>query len=516
MLKRMMFLTVTTILILIFCLIAFAKSAEKINAVVFYDSKCEEISLYGVEGKKCINIEDAAVVLKNSKSGFDYKFDEEDDKFVVETGKSYSGTDTLSVINQKSPGYDVNTVNFDTGKNIFECEVYEIEGKYFIGLSDLAKIIGFGISDENNLDINLIKNINTVSDIFENNEYPDRAAWIFEKSKIVDVREKIKEKFIDTYGKDAYTSAVHKVLNSDELCHEFNFANDDIKFKIFTKEVIIPYSEISEYMRNDIRSYAVISEFSADDENKEFVIDALKIKKAAQRAMNLSIVNKTGENLFEEAAKEVSGTVSGTETVEKEDELVVALTFDDGPKRKTTTKILSVLEKYNAKATFFIVGNMAEGNEDILKRAYDLGCQIGNHSYSHSMLTKIPIEDAKKEINKTSNITYKATGDYTRIGRPPYGALNHEVKEASRIEWFNWSIDTYDWKTRDADSIYKNIMDNIGNYDVILMHDLYDSTVEAVERVIPALAEKGYRFVTVSELAEIKGGAAKVSGHIKK
>ena len=102
------------------------------------------------------------------------------------------------------------------------------------------------------------------------------------------------------------------------------------------------------------------------------------------------------------------------------------------------------------------------------------------------------------------------------MGRPPYGSLNHEIKEASKIDWFNWALDTYDWKTRDSDTIYKRIMENAENGDIILMHDLYDTTVEAVERVVPELAEKGYQFVTVKELIDIKGSPDKISGYIRK
>ncbi len=525
MLKRMMFLTVTMILILIFCLIAFAKSAEKINAVVFYGDKCEELSFYNVEGKKCINLEDAAIILKNSEVRFDCKFDDKKNIVVIENGKSFK-EDNLLVINEETPGYDTENMFFDTGKKVFEFDVYEIKDKYFIRLENLAEIIGFKISNENGSDIILNKNIQTKSDILKSDETLDSIISIFDTNKIGYVREKIKAKFIEIYGKDAYTNAVHKKLNSNEICHDFEFLENDIKLKIFTKEVNIPYNEISQYLKYNIRSYAVISEFSADKENKNFIIDALKIKRAIEMSENLSAETTESEFLTEKTTVETSAiTETNTkmetsndneEVTEKENELVVALTFDDGPKRKTTERILNVLEKYNAKATFFVVGNMAEGNGDILKRAYDLGCQIGNHSYSHKILTKLPIEEAKQEINKTSNIVYNATGDYARVGRPPYGSLNHEVKEMSKIEWFNWSIDTYDWKKRDADSVYENIMKNIGNYDVILMHDLYTSTAEAVERVVPELAEKGYRFVTISELVKIKGGADKVSGHIKK
>ncbi len=495
MLRRMIFATVTIIFVLACCFIAFAKSAEKVNSVIFYGAKSENMVLFDIDGKKCVSIKDMAVILSGSSGQFNFKFD--NDKFVIEKGRKYLGEPKFLRIEENTAGYTEKSMIFNMGNKSFQGVVYIIDNEYFINPEDLGKIIGFDVYYNSDDEMYINKRAEEIVSVLSDERIFDSAELIFENEYINVIREKIKQAFISAYGEENFTDAVKEKLNSDELCHDFKFSGENLKLKIYTRDISIPYSSVSRYIRRDIGNYAVITDFGSKKFD-EFFVSAIKIN------------NYTSE---------VSGENAEAKRTMKEidkNRPVIALTFDDGPKRETTERLLDILEKYDARATFFVVGSRAEKNKDILKRAYDLNCQIGNHSYSHSMLTKLTLDEAKTEINKTSNIVFEATGDYARVGRPPYGSLNHEIKEASKIDWFNWALDTYDWKTRDSDTIYKRIMENAENGDIILMHDLYDTTVEAVERVVPELAEKGYQFVTVKELIDIKGSPDKISGYIRK
>ena len=181
---------------------------------------------------------------------------------------------------------------------------------------------------------------------------------------------------------------------------------------------------------------------------------------------------------------------------------MVALTFDDGPSRYTS-HILDLLELYGGRATFFVVGNLIEANSDIVKRAVDLGCEVFGHSWDHRDLTRQTASEIRAQLLNTNMMIESITGISPQFFRPPYGSVNNTVKDVSRelgLGIVNWSVDTLDWRTRDANAVYNAVMNNVTNRAIILSHDLYGSTVEAMERVIPELISKGYQLVTISEL----------------
>ena len=181
---------------------------------------------------------------------------------------------------------------------------------------------------------------------------------------------------------------------------------------------------------------------------------------------------------------------------------MIALTFDDGPS-KNTARILDTLEKYGGRATFCTVGNLVNARKDTVKRAFDLGCEIIGHSWDHRDLTKLSEAEIKLELNDTSAVIESITGISPKLYRPPYGAVNNKLKEVSAelgYAMINWSVDPEDWKTRNADAVYAAVMSHISDKAIILSHDLYSTTAEAYERIIPELLSKGYQLVTVSEL----------------
>lgn len=180
----------------------------------------------------------------------------------------------------------------------------------------------------------------------------------------------------------------------------------------------------------------------------------------------------------------------------------IAITFDDGPHEEMTPLILDLLSKHDAKATFFMLGQQAERYPDIVKRAFDEGHEIGNHTWDHPDLTKIDNEAIMHQFNTTSEIIASITGEAPLLIRPPYGNYNDNVQQIAPGPLINWSIDAIDWRDRDADQIMINIEQTFHEDGILLMHDVFASTVEAVERVLSTYSEEGYEFVTVSELLQ--------------
>ncbi|MBR5975809.1 MAG: polysaccharide deacetylase family protein [Clostridiales bacterium] len=186
-------------------------------------------------------------------------------------------------------------------------------------------------------------------------------------------------------------------------------------------------------------------------------------------------------------------------------EKIVALTFDDGPYTPVTMRILDALEPYGAHATFFVVGNRIANYSECLIRATNLGCEIADHTWNHTTLTRISGDAVSRQIWDCADAVYNLTGVCPRVMRPVGGSYNSTVSANVGMPMIIWSVDTNDWKYRDSNHVINEILNNVRDGDIILMHDLYETTADAVEYVVPALIEAGYTLVTVSELAEYKG-----------
>lgn len=184
-------------------------------------------------------------------------------------------------------------------------------------------------------------------------------------------------------------------------------------------------------------------------------------------------------------------------------EKAVALTYDDGPS-KFTNRILDCLERYGAKATFFVVGNSVYAYPDALLRAHTMGMEIGNHTMTHPRLTSISSSEVSAQLNKNANVIEKVTGTRPTLVRPPYGSYTQSVINTAGSPFILWSIDTLDWKTRNAQKTVDAVLSKVSDGDIILMHDLYLPTAEATEIIVPKLIDMGFDLVTVSELAERK------------
>lgn len=190
-------------------------------------------------------------------------------------------------------------------------------------------------------------------------------------------------------------------------------------------------------------------------------------------------------------------------------EKAIALTFDDGPSGYTE-ELLDGLELYDAKASFFVVGKTAEKNPDIVKRAYEDGHLIGNHTYSHIDFYKSSLDGIKEDIKKGANVIADITGEKPLFLRAPYGNVNFIQLKLLDTFFIHWSASTYDWFREEEDYIYKRIMNEAKDGAIILMHDTREVTVKAVLRAIPELQEQGFEFVRVDDLLSRNGGKLKM------
>lgn len=203
------------------------------------------------------------------------------------------------------------------------------------------------------------------------------------------------------------------------------------------------------------------------------------------------------------------GTAEPAAAIVNENGPVIALTFDDGPYPKVTGHILDVLEKNGVCATFFVLGSRIEGHEDMLTRMEELGCEIGNHSFSHADLTRLSKADCQRELSDTDAEIRRVTGHEASVVRPPYGYYNKAVRSAAGRPLILWTVDTNDWRGKAPGEIADYVIQQAKEGSVILMHDQQTQTADAMEMIIPTLIDEGFRFVTVSELIRLTGGQCK-------
>lgn len=182
---------------------------------------------------------------------------------------------------------------------------------------------------------------------------------------------------------------------------------------------------------------------------------------------------------------------------------VVALTFDDGPHPENTSKALQLLEKYQMKATFFMLGSRIDFYPDLVKEVFNQGHEIGNHTWNHKQLTKITDKAIQEEIHSVDQKLQDVIGQPATVFRPPYGATNAHVESFLNVPSVLWTIDTLDWKTKSPESILAEVKAGLKPGAIVLMHDIHGTTIEALELILPYLKEQGYTSVQVSEVLEM-------------
>jgi len=186
------------------------------------------------------------------------------------------------------------------------------------------------------------------------------------------------------------------------------------------------------------------------------------------------------------------------------DQPYIAMTFDDGPSAENTPRLLEILKQRNIKATFFLIGQNAAANPDIVRRILAEGHEVGNHSWTHPQLSKLSDDRVTAEITKTQAAIKDASGYAPTLLRPPYGAITPRQREWIANQFglniILWSVDPFDWKRPGASVITQRILSQVRPGSIVLSHDIHKQTVDAMPATLDALIAKGYKFVTVSQL----------------
>lgn len=218
---------------------------------------------------------------------------------------------------------------------------------------------------------------------------------------------------------------------------------------------------------------------------------------------------KTGEGLIPADVTDDSGSTArrkqqreATEEESEEDGLEkrVALTFDDGPHPVYTKTLLDGLAERNVCATFFVIGKNIPGNEELIARMDAEGHLIGNHTYDHVKISDLTAREACEQVEKTSALVKAITGKNTEFVRPPFGAWKKEMECSFEMIPVLWDVDPLDWTTRNTSDVVRRVLEDVEEDDIILLHDYYESSVEAALQIVDELLSQGYVFVTVDEL----------------
>ncbi len=224
-----------------------------------------------------------------------------------------------------------------------------------------------------------------------------------------------------------------------------------------------------------------------------------------------SILPETGKESVRTDTETVRGAKSGSKTRGNSGTgmnggnvpgPMVALTFDDGPDAESTPLLLDGLKERNVQATFFVIGENIEkeDNWEIIKRMHEEGHEIGNHTYHHADLSKLSYEDAHKELTMTDELIRDITGEETSLVRPPFGAFSAALAEEIDKLYVKWTVDPLDWTTENVDEIVQRVVTDVQENDIILLHDCYETSVEAAFQIIDILQAEGYEFVTADRL----------------
>lgn len=178
----------------------------------------------------------------------------------------------------------------------------------------------------------------------------------------------------------------------------------------------------------------------------------------------------------------------------------IAITFDDGPHSVYTIRLLEGLKERNVRATFFLVGSLVEQYPEIVQQMAEDGHLIGSHTYSHAQLTSLSLRDACDELAAANNAIYEACGYTVKYVRPPYGLWSDVLNCAFELTEVGWTIDPEDWKVLNTDMVVKHVLKYAEDGGIVLLHDIYDTSVEAALQIIDQMQADGWEFVTVDEL----------------
>lgn len=302
------------------------------------------------------------------------------------------------------------------------------------------------------------------------------------------------------YYFDNYVNITFNIENTLEKAKNknilLNLKNKEISYisSVYDKEYL--ENEINEivYYKYQTDVYEKIKESNIN--NNTYIIDENKIE------VYFNNINFENLDYIPYIIIPLTEDTFNEDEVPDENKKYIAFTFDDGPS-KSTKELLKTLELNDSTATFFMLGNRMKYNEEIVKEIYKSSSEVASHTYSHKNLNKLSKDDILKEINSTSIIFNKITNDNIKYIRPPYGNYNDTVK-STNFPIILWNIDPKDWLVKDSTKVYNSVLKHACDGCIVLMHDLYPTTIEAVKMLIPKLNSLGYEVVSISDLVKYK------------
>lgn len=339
---------------------------------------------------------------------------------------------------------------------------------------------------------------------------PGQASGMIElESFVVDLSETQIIALEDVIATDETNLEGLQSLISEQLAQDFSESGDNY-FEEMSKDAITNWSEWTWTFTDE--GFAVLFEQyevapgSAGTIQIEVPFDKLKPYFQEAFAERLSVTTETEtEN---EPTQEIDPETEEEDVSASSNGKYVALTFDDGPHPSVTSAVLNHLDDFDAKATFFVLGSQAAYYPDLVRHTAAAGHEIANHTMNHIDLSITGAEQIRSEISQAEEIIKEATDQPIRLFRPPYGARNDSVDQIIAEEGYTsvlWSVDSLDWKSRDAEAIYDKVMSNTENGSIILLHDIHEATAEALPMILESLSEQGYEMITVSEFMRKKG-----------
>ena len=292
-----------------------------------------------------------------------------------------------------------------------------------------------------------------------------------------------------------YNKKSGKFLSMEDIASDMEALDFEIKKRLLEK-----YQDADmDYLSN--MSYDF---FTIDDENLTLYFNPIELKSKKSELIYLDISLDSLDLLIDvQDFKKNDVYLSLKKREISDSDKVVALTFDDGPS-KYTSDILKILKDNDACATFFVIGNKVSFYSDVLRDMLTFGNEIGNHSYDHKYLKRLSENEFKAEIDKTQEEIKKVTGFTPTLFRPTYGGYSNILKTYTDLTFVLWDVDSRDWSVKNSKKVFSNVVSSVKSGSIVLMHDNHVYAVQALEDIIRDLKDKGYKFVTVSELLKLK------------
>ena len=354
-----------------------------------------------------------------------------------------------------------------------------------------GKVLKYITSQFDDTTTDYTKVSNALNYIELSNEYKENSVNKFTNSYVckINIKKNLEEKYYKLFFnynlRNNSQVVIDNIINKDklndfkdELKEKYNLDSPDLENFLLTKEYIEIYNtdfkNSAKIKYDDIEDYLVNQVLTSDNITNYYTI--------------------------------FKGAIDPTKPM-------LALTFDDGPYDLTTERILNTLTQYNSKATFFVLGTRVDYYPDTIRKIVAQGSQIGNHTKNHLNLVQQPISTVEYEINYVKTRVKEVAAYDVTVLRPPYGNRNDTVRSIANCPLILWCVDTEDWKSRNAQSVYNEILKYAFDGSIILMHDIYDSTASAVAMAVPELIRRGFQLVTIDELYYYKG-KDKVPGEV--